>query len=923
MFQRISRTAGFLPTLALFMIAPYCSAAIGPVTSITTDNPPGSPPYNILSITAGGYTAMANRLATGTTTYGSTEGTPCPENDDFDINTALNYNLGQGPYFTVLFGGKLWKDSNGDAPDFFLFNSGGDAGDDPEMQAVFPDGSLGQMVKIPPDWQDLGYSRVAAVANDAVDMDGQSLEGMSWAITDMLDAGGNPLTNDTVIMGYQFARSGTDPVGFFAVAPPVVRASEPSPADEANDVPRETVLDWTPAESASAHDVYFGEILTDVNEATRTDPRGVLVAENQAADTFSLPKRLKFDKTYYWRVDEIDAATGEIHKGEVWVFITEPFSYALENVMVAASSSTGTQMGPEKTVDRSGLSEDDLHSTDPDAMWLSGADPNGPWIEYAFDKVYKLHEMWVWNSNQMMESIPGFGFGIKEVTVEHSIDGVDWTVVEGVEEFAQAPGVEGYAHETVVDFNGVSAQFVRITAVSSWGGQVQAGLSEVRFFTLPVRAREPQPRSGATEVNPDVVLSWRAGREAALHDVYLGTDMNDLPLVDTVHQNTYDPEALDLKLSARYFWKIDEVNDAEAPVSWEGDTWEFSTATFLVVDDFEGYTNESPNRVFQTWIDGVGFSADEFFPAKEPGNATGASLGHDIWKPTSPHYQKTIMEQTIVHGGRQSAPLYYSGVSEIDRTFGVPQDWTRAGVATLVLHFYGDPGNAPGGQIDVKINGVKVPYDGFAGALARPWWTQWNIDLASVAVNLQSVTTLTVGVEDGGSGLVYLDDILLYREAPVAAREEVWIEAEAADTLGSLWTTADDGTASAEQYLGSEDGDGDDNNDPPEADWHATYNFVVAGGTYKLVARIITSPGNSFWVRIADATSPQITREDGWINTNPMDAGDTWHWDEIHNDQQNDNVVHFTLSAGQHTLELTKREDGTLLDAIVITDKLE
>lgn len=163
----------------------------------------------------------------------------------------------------------------------------------------------------------------------------------------------------------------------------------------------------------------------------------------------------------------------------------------------------------------------------------------------------------------------------------------------------------------------------------------------------------------------------------------------------------------------------------------------------------------------------------------------------------------------------------------------------------------------------------------------------------------------------------------MYREAPSVAEEELWIEAEAAGTLGALWTTADDQAASGGQYVGSEDGDGDDNSDPPGADWHATYSFTVAGGTYKVVARIITAPGNSFWVRIADATSPQITRADGWINTNPMDGGDTWHWDEIHNDEQDDNVVHFTLSAGDHTLEIAKREDGTLLDAIVITDKLD
>jgi hypothetical protein len=88
------------------------------------------------------------------------------------------------------------------------------------------------------------------------------------------------------------------------------------------------------------------------------------------------------------------------------------------------------------------------------------------------------------------------------------------------------------------------------------------------------------------------------------------------------------------------------------------------------------------------------------------------------------------------------------------------------------------------------------------------------------------------------------------------------------------------------------------------------------------MARIITSPGNSFWVRISDATSPQITREDGWISSN-MDEEDTWHWDEILNYEQDNNVVYFTLEAGQHTLEIAKREDGAMLDAVLITDQLE
>ena len=54
-----------------------------------------------------------------------------------------------------------------------------------------------------------------------------------------------------------------------------------------------------------------------------------------------------------------------------------------------------------------------------------------------------------------------------------------------------------------------------------------------------------------------------------------------------------------------------------------------------------------------------------------------------------------------------------------------------------------------------------------------------------------------------------------------------------------------------------------------------------------------------------------------------MDEGDAWHWDEITNADQGNNLVQFTLAPGEHVLEIAKREDGALLDALVITDKLD
>ena len=128
------------------------------------------------------------------------------------------------------------------------------------------------------------------------------------------------------------------------------------------------------------------------------------------------------------------------------------------------------------------------------------------------------------------------------------------------------------------------------------------------------------------------------------------------------------------------------------PGTWEGDILAFTTQASLVVDDFESYGNISPDRPFQTWIDGFGYTN----PAPgNPGNNTGAGMGHDIWSADSPYYDGDIMEQDSVNGGVQSAPIYYGSgdktVSEVDRTFTPSQDWTRMGIETLVVNYQGFP----------------------------------------------------------------------------------------------------------------------------------------------------------------------------------------------------------------------------------------
>ncbi|MCH8219659.1 MAG: hypothetical protein IH892_23145, partial [Planctomycetes bacterium] len=319
------------------------------------------------------------------------------------------------------------------------------------------------------------------------------------------------------------------------IGPNRTAAKSPSPANDGTDVLRDGTLSWEAGIFAQKHSVYLGTGFDDVNNATVAAPLGVLLSEAQ--DTTSIdPGRLAFDQTYYWRVDEVNGAPDfTVYKGDVWNFTIQPLALPVTDITATASSEFGASVA-DKTIDGSGLTGD-LHGASANDMWISTGVPAS--IAWAFDRAYKLHEMWVWNSNQFIEAF--IGFGAKDVVIEHSLDGENWTVLEGVSALAQAPGAEGYAANNIIDFGGVMAQHVRMNINTVQGFAPQTSLSEVRFLYIPTFATGPNPLSGATEVAADVTLSWdRDGREAGRHDIYLGSDPNTLALAGSVSESIFD-----------------------------------------------------------------------------------------------------------------------------------------------------------------------------------------------------------------------------------------------------------------------------------------------------------------------------------------------------------------------------------------------
>jgi len=592
-----------------------------------------------------------------------------------------------------------------------------------------------------------------------------------WAEYTLTEEAPNPnndiklqfITNDALGISYWldfvYVYAGEYVAGIEPLGQSRAKAADPDPADGAEDVPRDAVLNWTPGEYANTHDVYFGTSFDDVNNATVTVDLTGVYRGRLSDSSYAVPERLDLDETCYWRIDEVnDLDPNSPWKGHVWSFTAEPVAIPIPagNITATASSYNSEVENPNNTINGSGL-DGNLHSTVLTDMWLTAiGEPTPAWILYDFDKAYKLHEMLVWNYNG-----PSFltTAGLKDVVVEYSPDGTNWVQIDGVNEFARASGLDDYAPNTTVAFDGIVAKSVKISVNSNWSGGLadQFGLSEVQFMQIPVNAREPSPDSGATDIGVDVPLSWRAGREAVRHEVYLNTDGQavidgNVPIM-TVTEASYTHS---LDLASTYYWRVDEVNDAELPTTWRGDVWDFATQEYLTVDDFESYNDLNPddpesNRIFLTWIGG------------DIDLTNGSQVGHDTYP---------FAELTNVHDGDQSMPLFYDNtvaayseatVNVADLSVG--QDWAKHGIKALTLRFFGDPNNNVQ-QMYVKLNGSSITYDGEAENLKRAGWQMWYISLADFDVNLGNVTELSVGFERfgtvGGQGIVLLDSVRLY-----------------------------------------------------------------------------------------------------------------------------------------------------------------
>jgi len=486
------------------------------------------------------------------------------------------------------------------------------------------------------------------------------------------------------------------------------RAFNPDPIGGTLFVDPNVLLTWTAGSGAVSHRIYFGDSLTDVQAGTGGTAKG------ERADPNYTPGKLALNKTYHWRVDEFDGQT--THTGDVWSFTTTraglgtivmdfwegvtggyTLDLLLNNANYPNNPTRSEALTAFATADSIG---DDYGAqiygwlyvplTGDYTFWFSSADQGELWLSTDDDpasaRLLASEPTWGSYDTFSRKSDPiSLAGGEKYYIMARWKEATDW---DHCQVAWQGPGIRGQ-------------QIIQGSYLSPFA---------------PVGAYGPFPANGAVDIEPTRILRWKPGKSASVHHVYFGTDPNAVRSAGTSSPEYRDAQALGsegydpgiLELETTYYWRIDEVNSVNPESPWVGELWSFTTGDFLVVDDFESYNDVNPdeegsNRIYQAWADGWGTQTN------------GATAGYpDPDFGAGEHF----VETAIIHGGRQSMPLFYNNdmkYSEAVKSIsGSERDWTREGMDTLSLWFRGYPASVgsflekPVGTYTMTASGTDI-----------------------------------------------------------------------------------------------------------------------------------------------------------------------------------------------------------------------
>ena len=268
----------------------------------------------------------------------------------------------------------------------------------------------------------------------------------------------------------------------------------------------------------------------------------------------------------------------------------------------------------------------------------------------------------------------------------------------------------------------------------------------------------PEPTDGAYHVDTWANMSWKAGDFALSHDVYLSDNFDDVnDGVESAFQGNFEDTSFvvgfpgfafpdGLVPGITYYWRVDEVNEADPNNPWKGDIWSFSIPpkTAYLPDPIDGAEAVDVD-VTLSWMGGFGSKLHTVYfgeTFEEVDNATGGSpQGTATYTPGALKMAKTyywrVDEFDIVEThkgdvwsftteGAVESPNPANGAVDVTQTPVLT--WAPGLGATHEIYFAADPG-----ALELKASGNLGSESFEPGQLEWNTTYYWRVDEANNA----------------------------------------------------------------------------------------------------------------------------------------------------------------------------------------------
>jgi len=398
----------------------------------------------------------------------------------------------------------------------------------------------------------------------------------------------------------------------------------PTPANGAEGVSLDVLLQWQAATGADDYDVYFGDSQAAVQSADEEDAERI-DDDPDPSDLESSPGLLDGNTEYFWRVDS--NGPGGTTPSDVWSFTTAP-----DQATAPTPIDMDTAVALDPTLSwtaGSGAVTHDVYLGDVEVD-VENADTGTPGI-------FKLNQVGATYDADPLDGATTHYWRIDEVGADGTTKGIVWSFTTGAGQAAEpivptdgATGVElsptlmwnagdGAAeHEVYLGTNQTDVQnattgspefkttlllgtesftpaapldantvyYWRVDEVTADDTTTKGDVWQ--FHTITGQTSNPTPPHEELGVDVNTDLTWDAADGATSYDVYLGTSFAAVDaattatagiFLDNTTETTYEPGVL--TEATTYFWRIDAAGPGGTT---QGEIWEFTTGAAQATD---------------------------------------------------------------------------------------------------------------------------------------------------------------------------------------------------------------------------------------------------------------------------------------------------------------------------------------------------